>query len=135
MGGSDLTVLSPDECWARLREAPYGRLAVVVGFGGPDIFPVNHVVDRGSLVFRTAEGTKLAAAAGQLVAFEVDGRDGDTAWSVVAKGRAHEVRSIHETLEAMDLGVRPWHGGTKPVFVRVEPDQVTGRRFQVRAGT
>lgn len=135
MGAPDLTVLSVDECWARLREAPYGRLAVVVGFSGPDIFPVNHVVDRGSLVFRTAEGTKFAAASGQLVAFEIDGRDDDTAWSVVVKGRAHEIRSIHDTLEAMDLGVTPWQGGAKPVFVRIDPDQVTGRQFRVRAGT
>lgn len=131
MSGPDLTVLSTDECWARLREAPYGRLAVVVGFGGPDIFPVNHVVDRGSLVFRTAEGTKLHAASGQLVAFEIDGREGETAWSVVAKGRAHQIRQIHDAVDALELGVTPWQGGAKPVFVRIDPEQVTGRRFRI----
>ena len=40
----------------------------------PDIFPINYVVDHGAVVFRTAEGTKLAAAVlGQGVAFEIDG--------------------------------------------------------------
>lgn len=128
-----VTELSTEECWERLRHAAFGRLAVVAD-GAPDIFPVNHVVDQGSLVFRTTEGTKLAAASGNRVAFEIDGRDGDLAWSVVAKGPAYEIRSLHESLEAMELGVAPWQTGSKPRFVRVEPERVTGRQFRVTGG-
>ena len=72
-----------------------GRLAVSI-LERPDIFPVNHVVDHGRIVFRTAAGTKLAAAVlGRAVAFEVDGYDSvaGEAWSVVVKGRAREARS------------------------------------------
>ncbi len=43
----------------------------------PDIFPINYKVDHGTLVFRTAEGTKLHAATGDTpVALEADGVDG-----------------------------------------------------------
>ena len=42
--------------------------------------PVNFVVEHGNVVFRTAEGTKLAAAVlGTAVAFEVDGYDAEAA--------------------------------------------------------
>lgn len=76
-----------------LRSAPVGRLAVVID-GEPAIFPVNHVVDRGTIVFRTGAGMKLAAATGQMVAYEVDGYDLQTgiAWSVVVTGKARQVR-------------------------------------------
>ena len=42
----------------------------------PEIFPVNYAVDRETLIFRTAEGTKLLAmVVNPSVAFEVDGYD------------------------------------------------------------
>ena len=66
--------LPTHESLALLRESPVGRLAVVVE-GRPDIFPVNHVVDHGTVVFRTARGSKFWGAAGLPVAFEVDGYD------------------------------------------------------------
>src|SRR4051794_39359108 len=57
----DVRRLTVDACWALLRAADIGRLAVVVG-DRPEIFPVNFVVDHGTVVIRTAPGTKLAAA-------------------------------------------------------------------------
>jgi nitroimidazol reductase NimA-like FMN-containing flavoprotein (pyridoxamine 5'-phosphate oxidase superfamily) len=128
-----MTILEPDECWALLRTAEVGRLAVAVA-ARPDIFPINFVVDHGSVVFRTAEGTKLAASVlGIAVAFEVDGYDGDAgeAWSVVIKGRAHEIERMHELFDAMDLPLFPWHAAPKHRFVRITPEEVTGRRFRV----
>src|SRR5580765_2746500 len=56
-----MTILEPHESWHLLKSVALGRLAVSVA-GYPDIFPVNFVVDHGSVVFRTGEGTKLAAA-------------------------------------------------------------------------
>jgi nitroimidazol reductase NimA-like FMN-containing flavoprotein (pyridoxamine 5'-phosphate oxidase superfamily) len=99
--------------------------------GRPDIFPVNHVVDRGSLVFRSDQGAKLLGAVGHPVAYEVDGWDAAAAmaWSVVVKGRAREVRQLHDVIATVDLPLCPWQGGTKPRFVRIEADEVTGRRF------
>lgn len=135
-GGEKTTDLSTSEAWELLREAVVGRLAVVHD-GAPDIFPVNHAVDHGSIVLRTAAGTKYAAARNQPVAFEVDGIDVETghAWSVVARGRAVEVRAIDDTIAAMGLPLSPWVEGSKPHLLRILPDVVTGRRFRITPGT
>lgn len=124
--------LSVSQSWALIRSASVGRLAVVVD-GHPDIFPLNPLVDHGTIVLRTSSGTKLTAAVGHQVAFEVDGYDLDdgVAWSVVVKGLATEVLQLHEVVDALQLGLFPWQGGPKPFFVRIEPTTVTGRRFQI----
>ncbi len=129
------TQLSTAEAWALARGSTTGRLAVVVD-GAPDIFPVSHVVDHGTVVFRTAAGTKFSAASGRPVAFEVDGYDVDdgSAWSVVVKGRAHEIRELGEIIDALELPLTPWHHGPKPRFVRIEPDSVTGVRLPAPTG-
>jgi uncharacterized protein len=127
-----MEVLNESACWALLREAPVGRLAIVVN-QRPEIFPVNFVVDQATIVFRTAEGTKLEGSAGRDVAFEVDGYEPDTgeAWSVIAKGLAREIKHMYEALEALELPLYPWHAGPKPRILRIEPESITGRRFQV----
>ena len=125
--------LDPPECWALLRTGEVGRLGVAIA-GEPDIFPVNYVVEHGSVVFRTEGGTKLAAAVlGRAVAFEVDGLDAATgeAWSVVIKGHAAEIEALHEYVAALDLPLVPWTGEPKSRFVRILPVTITGRRFRV----
>jgi hypothetical protein len=127
------TRLDEATCWALLRTVAVGRLAVVIG-AEPQIFPINHIVDHCRIVFRTAGGTKLTAALGQgIVAFEADGLDADTgeAWSVVVKGRAVEIHDLDGLLDASLLPLAPWHGAPKHRFVRIEPVQVSGRRFMV----
>ncbi len=128
-----MTVLDQHECWQLLRDQEVGRLAVSIA-NHPDIFPVNYVVDHGSIVFRTAEGTKLAASVlGAAVAFEIDGYDAEAgeAWSVVVKGRAHEIEAMQEVFDALELPLFPWHTSPKHRFVRIEADEVSGRRFEV----
>jgi hypothetical protein len=128
-----MTILEHHECWALLRSAEVGRLAIAVE-QQPDIFPVNYVVDHGAVVFRTAEGTKLAGAVlGRSVAFEVDGYEPDDgeAWSVVIKGQAVELDKMQDVFDACDLPLFPWLASPKPRFVRIEPASVTGRRFHV----
>ena len=125
--------LGMSECWSRLRSSDVGRLAVYTEADGVDIFPVNHVVDGGTVVFRTADGTKLASIDdGYSAAFEVDGTDNaHHAWSVVAKGVARVISRHDELVDIFDLDVRPWHDGDKPCFVRITPTSVTGRHFAV----
>jgi nitroimidazol reductase NimA-like FMN-containing flavoprotein (pyridoxamine 5'-phosphate oxidase superfamily) len=130
---SDPTVVELDEhqCWELLRSQEVGRLAVAIA-NHPDIFPVNFVVDHASVVFRTAEGTKLAAAVlGESVAFEVDGEGGGEAWSVVVKGQAVEIEKMYELFDAVELPLYPWHAAPKHRYVRILPEMVTGRRFRV----
>ena len=128
--------LPVDECWELLRQSPVGRLAVVVA-GHPDIFPINYVVDHGSIVIRTAAGTKLAGSKGRQVAFEADGYDlsDGSAWSVVLKGQAEPILQVSETISAMSLPLLPWLEGNKPWFLRIVPSSVTGRRLQVGGGS
>jgi hypothetical protein len=126
-------VLETNVCWQLLRAAEVGRLAVSIT-DHPDLFPVNYIVDHGTVVFRTAEGTKLAASVlGRAVAFEIDGYDplrGD-AWSVVVKGHATEIERMQDVFDALDLPLFPWHATPKPRFVRIEPFDISGRRFHV----
>jgi uncharacterized protein len=127
--------LSATESWSLLRQAVVGRLAVIVD-DRPDIFPVNHLVDHGSVVFRTAAGTKFTGAVGHRVAFEVDGYDLEkaNAWSVVVKGNAQEVNRLYDVLDVVGLPLFPWHSAPKPHFIRIEPDTISGRRFEVTGG-
>jgi len=126
-------VLETNVCWQLLRVTEVGRLAVSIT-EHPDIFPINYVVDQGTVVFRTAEGTKLAAAVlGRAVAFEIDGYDPDRgdAWSVVMKGHATEIERMQDVFDVLDLPLFPWHASPKHRFVRIEPFDITGRRFHV----
>jgi nitroimidazol reductase NimA-like FMN-containing flavoprotein (pyridoxamine 5'-phosphate oxidase superfamily) len=128
-----ITILSADDCLDLLREETVGRLAVSIR-DRPDIFPINYLLDRGGIVFRTAAGAKLAAAVlGRGVAFEIDGVDAAAgeAWSVIVKGHAVEVNGMYELLDALQLPLFPWHAAPKHRFVRIEPVEITGRRFHV----
>ncbi|MFI7741973.1 pyridoxamine 5'-phosphate oxidase family protein [Kocuria rhizosphaericola] len=131
--GNDVEELAVNSCWELLRDAGVGRLAVWVE-DHPDIFPINFVVDHGTLVFRSAEGTKIAGALTDVpVAVEIDGYDESSAkaWSVVVKGRAERIQQVQELMDTVDLPLFPWQTGQKGVFVRVVPGSVTGRRFPV----
>ncbi|MEO9246895.1 pyridoxamine 5'-phosphate oxidase family protein [Citricoccus nitrophenolicus] len=131
--GAQVEALTEPRCWELLRHAEIGRLAVWVE-DHPEIFPVNFTVDRGALVFRTAEGTKVSAALGDAaVALETDGPDAGsgTAWSVVVKGRAQQITDSAGLMDTVRLPLLPWQGGAKGKFIRIVPTEVTGRRFPI----
>ena len=126
---SAVTELTPEACWDLLRSDQFGRLAVTVG-GEPEIFPINYAVQDGTLVFRTAQGTKLAAlTVNDVVAMEIDGFDQKSGWSVVVKGQAHPAEWGADFEDAAAAGVHPWVATRKNVFVRIVPRFVTGRSF------
>ncbi len=122
--------LDHDECMRLLGRCSLGRLAVVVG-RHPVIFPVNFALDGGSIVFRTNEGTKLYAARQDLVAFECDGVDRTyhTGWSVLVTGNAEEVRRPEEIEQLSQLHLGLWTTGPKPIWLRIRPRTITGRRI------
>ena len=131
-----ITSLTEDACWRLLKTADVGRLALAIA-GEPEIFPINFVVDGRSLVFRTAEGTKLfGVVASRLVALECDGYEAgtDEAWSVVAKGTAEQLEHFPDIYAAEELPLFPWQAGTKQWFVRIDPTTVTGVSFKVVRG-
>lgn len=128
-----LEVLDYATCTKLLELAPIGRLAFVQD-GEPVILPVNHAFVDGVVLFRTAPGSKLAAAAmRQPVAFEVDGisETYHGGWSVLVTGVLEELDGDQErTYE--DVRLRPWArgGAARDHWLRLRPDQVTGRRIR-----
>lgn len=137
-----LEELSESECWTLLRTVDVGRLAAPSGRGGVDIFPVNHIVDQGSIVFRTAAGTKVTEAVEAAeVAFEADNaacsHDAqlDDPWSVVVHGVAELITTQTGLFDSFELTVRPWHVSNKPYFIRLVPTSVSGRRFHMSPTT
>jgi nitroimidazol reductase NimA-like FMN-containing flavoprotein (pyridoxamine 5'-phosphate oxidase superfamily) len=128
---TDLLPMSEIRCWKLLGQKTVGRLAVSIT-NHPDIFPVNYRVHDKTVVIRTAEGQKLAAAVlGTAVAFEVDALDEDshTGWSIVVKGQAAEPQRLEDYLSAEDLDIEPWASGDKSRYIVITPDQITGREI------
>jgi len=128
--------LTKSECFELLSAERLGRVAVVDD-QGPIIFPVNFVLDRHMVVFRTDEGTKLdTATRGGRVAFEVDGADeaAHTGWSVVVRGEATEVTDPAELARLRKRRLVPWAPGSRSRYVRILPAKLTGRRISAASG-
>jgi uncharacterized protein len=130
MDEAQIIHLDDGEMWSLLKRTPMGRLALSAA-GELDIFPVNYVVDEGSLLFRTAAGTKLVElTVNNAVAFEIDGHDATTAWSVVVKGRAARLDHQSDIDRADTLPLTPWIPTLKHTYVRVTPTSLSGRSFR-----
>ena len=121
--------LSAEECWNQLHSSGLGRLAIAAK-GMVDIFPVNYLVHDGTILFRSAPGSKLAGlTAAPLVAFESDGFDGRWHWSVVIHGRAIRLDNDAEIIESGVMDLVPWSDTPKFNYVRIVPTDITGRRI------
>ena len=49
---------------------------------------------------------------------------------MIVKGRAHVLSANAEILEAEEASLLPWPATLKPLYVRVIPLEITGRRFR-----
>jgi nitroimidazol reductase NimA-like FMN-containing flavoprotein (pyridoxamine 5'-phosphate oxidase superfamily) len=113
-----------------LEETPLGRIAVNSG-ALPAILPVHYRMLDGSIVFRTAPGMKLTAAAcGAIVAFEIDHADlaARTGWSVLVLGEARRIDDPATLARAKALDLRPWFG-SRDYYVQIEIGRLSGRRI------
>ena len=45
------------------------------------------------------------------------------------KGRAKRVSSLYDVVESFQMPLGAWQPGAKPIFVRIDVDAVSGRRF------
>jgi uncharacterized protein len=128
--GEPVTILSASESWDLLSSVSLGRLVTSVD-GRPHIFPVNFVVQHRTVLFRTAEGTKLVSAAiNNQVLFEADDHDAAEGWSVIVEGTTRTLRSDEEIAEAERAQLLPWIATYKSHYVRIRPTSISGRRFR-----
>ena len=133
MASDPITVLDDHEAWNLLSSVALGRL--VTYFGGQlEIFPVNFVAQKGTVLFRTAEGTKLfTTVMNDKVLFEADDHTVAEGWSVVIRGTAKMLSSAEDIREADQAGLMPWVATEKLRYVRVTPTEISARRFQFGA--
>ncbi len=123
-----VTVLSEEGCWEALRSDEFGRLAFLLD-GRIHLTPVNYAVDGRTLMFRTAEGSKLLGLLeNPEVVFEIDGHDDQYARSVVVRGTAR-LLDVHEAQRAENVPLRPWLLGEKDHVIEITPTELSGRWF------
>lgn len=127
-----LEILPYEECMRLLTKEVVGRLSYVDA-GEPTIIPVNYRVYGASIVFRTSFGGKHEAAMlGRPAAFQIDEFDDvyQKGWSVLVKGILEAVDDPRDLEELAGLSLTPWARETvKPFWVRLVPNEVTGRRI------
>ena len=124
-GSGEVASLDEADCYIRLRSRSLGRVAVKLA-DDLVILPVYYAVMDDDIVFRTAPGTKLdAAALNTKVAFEVDGVS--PGWSVLVRGHAEELREHDAQVHARALLGNDWPAGDREQLVRIRAERVTGR--------
>ena len=126
-----LEVLSRQQCLDLLDRSAVGRV-VFTDKALPAALPVNFALLDGDIVFRTATGSKLAAAlAKAVVAFQADEIDPafESGWSVLVQGWATLLSRTDDLARAHALGLQSWAPGERWHFVRIHSEVVTGRRL------
>jgi nitroimidazol reductase NimA-like FMN-containing flavoprotein (pyridoxamine 5'-phosphate oxidase superfamily) len=125
-----LEVLDREASLGLLATATLGRIGVTDG-ALPTILPVNFGFDGQRILVRTGVGTKLhAAAAGAVVAFEVDDFDPlyHSGWSVVVTGPAEEVSDPDDLAQARLAHLPHWVPADGHI-IAIDPAIVSGRRI------
>jgi nitroimidazol reductase NimA-like FMN-containing flavoprotein (pyridoxamine 5'-phosphate oxidase superfamily) len=129
-----LTSLTPDECRQLVAGGGVGRFLFVEAGRGPVAIPVNFRMDGDDVVFRTGRESSIAESLREKrVSFDVDHLDDalSEGWSVLLSGTASIITDPAGLDQARALGIEPWAGGDRPVYVRVMVQRVTGRRIRV----
>jgi len=133
--GARLTDLGISESLALLAAGGLGRF-VYLEPRGPVAIPVNFRMFEGDIVFRTASSTQPAVrAAQQRVSFEVDHIDDALreGWSVLVSGKSHLAVDPVELRKLQGLELKPWAAGHRNAYVRITPEEITGRRIRSSA--
>jgi uncharacterized protein len=126
MTSEGLRPLDDDECFELLRTQTLGRVGCLHG-RTMLVLPVYFAMAGHDIVFRTAPGAKLdAAILSTRVVFEVDDPEG---WSVLASGRAEEVRDERALEIPMAALCDTWAPGARKRIVRIRIDHISGRRI------
>jgi nitroimidazol reductase NimA-like FMN-containing flavoprotein (pyridoxamine 5'-phosphate oxidase superfamily) len=129
-----LVALSRRECLGLLRAETVGRV-VFTERALPAVVPVTYTMVGEALVFATASGTRLAAAArGGVLAMEVDRLDptSRTGWSVVVTGLPDWITDVREHAR-LSAALDTWAPGHHDLLLRLPTTVLTGRRILVES--
>ncbi|MER8105970.1 pyridoxamine 5'-phosphate oxidase family protein [Kitasatospora sp. NPDC094016] len=121
--------LTEPECWELIGTHGVGRIALPLQ-PGPVVVPVNYVVDDRTVAYRTTE--RGAPPEGTSLSFQIDHIDEylGRGWSVLLLGTAHHVHDPAALNHLAGLpGAIPWAGGDRTCWIRISPDEITGRRL------
>ncbi|MFJ4557396.1 pyridoxamine 5'-phosphate oxidase family protein [Streptomyces massasporeus] len=124
--------LDRQESLRRLANASVGRI-VHTRDALPAVLPVNFLLEEsGAVLLCTSASSELVRAVdGAVVAFEADEVDttAHSGWSVVVTGLASVVTDPEEHEHLVRTGPRSWVPWPVEIFVRIEPELVTGREL------
>lgn len=130
---SSLFELTAAECEDLLRAGIFGRLVMLAGPRGAEIFPVNYVTVDDAVLVRTAAGTMLDHYAdGAELLFEVDQIDVERqhGWSVVARGRGERVSGAERSeAERRVPGPPRWLRHEDDLWIRLRWEDLSGRQI------
>ena len=130
LDGGELVELTRSECLCLLAGGVIGRL-IFTDRALPMVQPVNYLLDDEEILFRTANGSKLAAATrNAVVAFQLDQFDMTTrsGWSVLSVGEAYEVLDPARLAELAELQPDPWVRDHDAHTLCIPLGILTGRR-------
>ncbi|HLU58628.1 MAG TPA: pyridoxamine 5'-phosphate oxidase family protein [Pseudonocardia sp.] len=133
----ELVELDEAECLRLLATSEIGRV-VFTDAAMPAAQPVTYLLDGEEIIFRTAGGSKLAAATrGAVVAFQVDQIDPATrtGWTVLGVGEAYEVVVPERLAELAARLPEPWAPGRTGHTVAVPLQRLTGRKLVATPST
>jgi uncharacterized protein len=134
--GAELAELTRGECLSLLADGVIGRV-IFTDHALPTVQPVNFVLDGEEIIFRTANGSKLAAAArNAVVAFQLDEFDttARSGWTVLGVGEAYEVVDPARLAELADLQPDPWVREHDAHTLSIPLTIITGRRLTADDG-
>jgi hypothetical protein len=117
------------------KDGLIGRLGISTN-KAPIMQPVNFVYNNRRIVLRLGMGLMAQAAAGAVVAFEIDHLDRKVrvAWSVLVRGLATPLEES-ERLRADYIAPTPLVPAPGDMVLVVRLDLVTGRRFRLDNAT
>ncbi|NYI78656.1 pyridoxamine 5'-phosphate oxidase family protein [Nocardioides panzhihuensis] len=127
---AQLEELTVEESWRLAADIQISRIGWN-GPRGPVVLPVNHVVHEKAVWIRTSAHSSMAEQIDEsAVALLVDDLDPDThvGWSAQFKGHA-EILYNEDQIPETVKHLQAWPAGPRPLWVRLRPKEVTGRRL------
>jgi uncharacterized protein len=127
----ELVELDEAECLRLLAGSEIGRV-VFTDAALPAAQPVTYLLDDTEIVFRTGNGSKLAAASrNAVVAFQADRIDPSTrtGWTVLGVGQAYEVIVPQRLAELAERMPAPWAPDRTAHTIAIPLQRLSGRRL------